>query len=103
MTKKELLDLTLKTTSFYYNLNQEDKKRFKNDFFKIDEILEGIYNQLDDDENQPTPKYSNAFTVSNVDLVEQQEQGDRQAQLDKEEGFDNIDWVEQEDGSIEYV
>ena len=29
--------------------------------------------------------------------------GDRQAQLDKEEGFDNIDWVEQEDGSIEYV
>tara|TARA_Y100000356_G_C11025340_1_gene165627 strand:+ start:154 stop:465 length:312 start_codon:yes stop_codon:yes gene_type:complete len=103
MTKKELLDLTVKTTSFYYNLNQEDKKRFKNDFFKIDEILEGIYNQLDDDENQPTPKYSNAFTVSNVDLVEQQEQGDRQAQLDKEEGFDNIDWVEQEDGSIEYV
>ena len=103
MTKKELLDLTVKTTSFYYNLNQEDKKRFKNNFFKIDEILEGIYNQLDDDENQPTPKYSNAFTVSNVDLVEQQEQGDRQAQLDKEEGFDNIDWVEQEDGSIEYV
>jgi len=103
MTKKELLDLTVKTTSFYYNLNQEDKKRFKNDFFKIDEILEGIYNELDADENQPTPKYSNAFTVSNVDLVEQQEQGDRQAQLDKEEGFDNIDWVEQEDGSIEYI
>ena len=73
MTKKELLDLTVKTTSFYYNLNQEDKKRFKNDFSKIDEILEGIYNQLDDDENQPTPKYSNAFTVSNVDLVEQED------------------------------
>ena len=32
-----------------------------------------------------------------------QESGDRQAQLDKEEGFDNIDWVEQEDGSIEYL
>ena len=31
------------------------------------------------------------------------EPGDRQAQLDKEEGFDNIDWVEQEAGSIEYV
>ena len=103
MTKKELLDLNVKTTSFYYNLSQEDKKRFKDDFLGIDKIFERIYNQLDADENQPTPKYSNAFTVSNVDLVEQQESGDRQAQLDKEEGFDNIDWVEQEDGSIEHL
>ena len=36
-------------------------------------------------------------------LENSEEVGDRQAQLDKEEGFDNIDWVEQEDGSIEYV
>jgi len=41
------------------------------------------------------PTYSSLFVDKEV--------GDRQAQLDKEEGFDNIDWVEQEDGSIEYV
>lgn len=52
MNKKELLDLEVKVTSFYYNLSQEDKKRFKDDFNNIDKIFEGIYFKLDAEEEK---------------------------------------------------
>ena len=44
MNKKELLELSVKTMSLYYKLNNDDKKTFKKDFQDIDKILEKIYN-----------------------------------------------------------
>ena len=52
MNKKELLDLEVKITSFYYSLSQEDKKTFKDDFDSIDKIFEGIYFKIDDEEEE---------------------------------------------------
>jgi hypothetical protein len=46
MNKKELLELSVKSISLYYKLNDEDKKTFKKDFDNIDKILEKIYNKI---------------------------------------------------------
>ena len=46
MTKKELLELTVNTSSLYYKLSDEDKKTFKKDFHNIDKIFEKMYNKL---------------------------------------------------------
>ena len=55
MNKKELLELTVKTSSLYFKLNDEDKKTFKKDFMNIDKIFEKIYNKI---EERETDKYA---------------------------------------------
>jgi len=50
MNKKELLELTVKTSSLYFKLNDEDKKTFKKDFMNIDKIFEKIYNKIEERE-----------------------------------------------------
>ena len=50
MNKKEFLELNVKVTSFYHQLNQDDKKRFKDDFQNIDKIFEKIYFKLEEGE-----------------------------------------------------
>ena len=66
-------------------------------------LLLDIKNVLHILENSEEYKKEKEEYNERLNVVFGKEPGDRQAQLDKEEGFDNIDWVEQEDGSIEYV
>ena len=44
--KKELIQLTLLTSSLYLKLNNEDKKKYKKDFFNIDKIFEKLYDRI---------------------------------------------------------
>jgi len=48
MNKKELLELTVKTSALYFKLSDEDKKTFKKDFHNIDRIFEKIYNKIEE-------------------------------------------------------
>jgi len=44
--KKELLQLNVQLMNFYYKLNDDDKKTFKNDYHKIDKLFEKLYNKI---------------------------------------------------------